>query len=363
MAQIDAFFKLMYEVGASDLHLSAGNQPLIRIRGEMERIKYKVLENTELKRMLYEIAPEEKVKIFEETGDVDFGYEITGLSRYRANFFNQQWGVGAVFRSIPSIIPSAEDLGLPSVLLKLATLANGLVLVAGPTGSGKSSTLAALLDHANRVRKGHIITIEDPIEFVHHSKECLVNHRELGTHTLTYAAALKGALREDPDIILVGELRDLETISLAIEASNTGHLVLGTLHTSSAAKTVDRIIEIFPPSMQEQIRFSLADGLRAVISQTLLKRIDSVGGRCAAMEILLSTSAVRNLIREGKTYQISTVLQTGRKFGMQSFDDALLDHILAGRIDPSDAYSRSNDKAKFRQYMTHAVEDDGLTDV
>lgn len=360
MARIDAFFKLMHEVGASDLHLSSGNQPLIRVRGEMERIRYGVLENTDLKRMLYEIAPEEKVKVFEENGDVDFGYEIPGLNRYRANFFNQKWGVGAVFRAIPTIIPSAEDLGLPPVILKLASLPKGLVLVTGPTGSGKSSTLAAIVDQANRTRRDHIITIEDPIEFVHHSKKCLVSHRELGTHTRSYLAALRGALREDPDIIMVGEMRDLETIGLAIEASNTGHLVFGTLHTTSAAQTVDRVIEIFPANMQSQIRSSLADGLRAVVSQVLFKRID-IKGRCAAMEILLCTSAVRNLIRESKTYQVNTVIQTGRKYGMQSLDDAIMEHILAGRIDPNDAYGFCQDKGKFVQYTTRAPDD--FTDV
>lgn len=356
MAQIDSFFKLMHEVGASDLHLAAGSQPLIRLRGSLERIKYKTLEHAELKRILYEIAPEEKVKVFEENGDVDFGYEIPGLSRYRANFYNQKWGMGAVFRSIPATIPTAKELGLPPVILKLAGLPRGLVLVTGPTGSGKSSTLAAMVDQANRTRRDHIITIEDPIEFVHHSQSCLVTHRELGTHTKTYAAALRGALREDPDIIMVGEMRDLETISLAIEAANTGHLVFGTLHTTSAAKTVDRIIEIFPANMQGQIRSSLADGLRAVVSQVLFKRID-MKSRCAAVEILLATSAVRHLVRESKTYQIGTVIQTGRKFGMQSLDDSIMEHILAGRIDPNEAYSYCSDKTKFSQYLTEAPDD------
>ncbi|UQZ88476.1 type IV pili twitching motility protein PilT [Deltaproteobacteria bacterium Smac51] len=356
MAQIDAFFKLMHEVGASDLHLAAGNQPLIRLRGQIEKIKYKTLEHSELKKMLYEITPEEKIKVFEETGDVDFGYEVSGLSRFRANFFNQKWGVGAVFRSIPTIIPTAEDLGLPPVILKLASLPKGLVLVTGPTGSGKSSSLAAIIDQANRTRQDHIITIEDPIEFVHHSNQCLINHREVGTHTKSFSAALRGALREDPDIIMVGEMRDLETISLAIEASNTGHLVFGTLHTTSAAKTIDRVIEMFPATMQGQIRASLADGLRAVVSQALFRRID-VKGRCAALEIMLATPAVRNLIRESKTYQIGTVLQTGRKFGMQSLDDALLEHILAGRIDPNDAYNYCQDKQKFSQYLTQSPDD------
>ena len=360
MAKVDSFFKLMHEVGASDLHLVAGNQPLIRLLGSLERIKYKTLENSELKRMLYEIAPEEKVKIFEETGDVDFGYEIPGLSRYRANFYNQKWGMGAAFRAIPSRIPTAEELGLPPVIMKLATLPKGLVLVTGPTGSGKSSTLAAIVDQVNEIRRDHIITIEDPIEFVHHSKNCLVNHRELGTHTRSFTAALRGALREDPDIIMVGEMRDLETIALAIEASNTGHLVFGTLHTTSAAKTVDRIIEIFPANVQGQIRSSLADGLRAVVSQNLFKRIDTKG-RVAVMEILLATPAVRNLIRESKTYQISTVLQTGRKYGMQSLDDSILEHILAGRIDPNQAYTSCQDKDKFRPYLTQPPDD--FTDV
>ncbi|MDY6852123.1 MAG: type IV pilus twitching motility protein PilT, partial [Thermodesulfobacteriota bacterium] len=326
MAQIDAFFKLMNEQGASDLHLSSGSQPILRVRGEMERIKYKPLESEELKKLLYEITPEEKIKLFEETGDMDFAYEIPGLARYRCNFFNQKWGVGAVFREIPSDILTADQLGLPPVVKKLAILPKGLVLVTGPTGSGKSTTLAAIVDEANNERKDHILTIEDPLEFVHQSKGCLINHREVGMHTKSFTAALRGALREDPDIIMVGEMRDLETISLALEAANTGHLVFGTLHTTSAAKTVDRVIEVFPSNEQAQIRSSLADGLRAVVAQTLFKRVD-VKGRCAALEILLATPAVRNLIRESKTFQIPSVIQTGKKYGMQSLDDAIMDHL------------------------------------
>ncbi len=272
MAKIDAFFQLLHEQGASDLHLVTGQQPAMRIRGEIERIKYDVLGNDDLKAMLYEIAPEYKVKQFEETGDIDFAYEIPGLARYRANYFQQKWGVAAVFREIPSKILTCQDLALPEVIAKLALLPRGLVLVTGPTGSGKSTTLAAIINEANRLRKDHIITIEDPIEFVHQSQGCIVNHREVGMHTKTFTAALRGALREDPDIILVGEMRDLETISLAIEAASTGHLVFGTLHTTSAAKTVDRIIEVFPSNQQAQIRSTLADGIRAVISQTLFKR-------------------------------------------------------------------------------------------
>jgi twitching motility protein PilT len=297
MAKIDAFFKLMNDQGASDLHLVSGQPPALRIRGDMERIKYKVLDNDELKAMLYEIAPEHKVKTFEETGDVDFGYEIPGIARYRANFFMQKYGVAAVFRQIPEQIMTAEELGLPTVISKLATLPRGLVLVTGPTGSGKSTTLAAIIDVANRSRKDHIITIEDPIEFGHESKGCIVNHREVGIHTQTFSAALKGALREDPDIILVGEMRDLETISLAIEASATGHLVFATLHTTSAPKTVDRVIEVFPATEQAQIRSTLADGIRAVIAQVLFKRIDKKD-RCVALEIMIANPAVRNLIRE-----------------------------------------------------------------
>ena len=320
MAQIDAFFKLMHEQGASDLHLVAGQQPVLRIQGELERVKYRELENDGLKTMLYEIAPEHKVKEFEETGDIDFAYEIPGLARYRANFFQQKYGVGAVFREIPSTIVTCEQLGLPPVVRRLATLPRGLVLVTGPTGSGKSTTLAAIVDEANKTRKDHILTVEDPIEFVHISAKAVVNHREVGLHTRSFSAALRGALREDPDIILVGEMRDLETISLAIEASATGHLVFGTLHTTSAAKTVDRVIEVFPEMQQEQIRNTLADGLRAVIAQTLFRRKD-LSGRVAALEIMIANPAVRNLIREGKTFQIPSMIQTGRKYGMQLFID------------------------------------------
>lgn len=363
MAQIDAFFKLMNDQGASDLHLAAGSQPILRIHGEMERVKYKPFESEELKKLLYEIAPEEKIKVFEETGDMDFAYDIPGLARYRANFFNQQWGIAAVFREIPSRILTAEQLGLPSVVKKLAMLPKGLVLFTGPTGCGKSTSLAAIVDEANRNRKDHIITIEDPLEFVHQNNGCLINHREVGTHTQSFLAALRGALREDPDIILVGEMRDLETIALAIEASNTGHLVFATLHTTSAAKTVDRVIEVFPATQQAQIRSSLADGLRAVVAQTLFKRIDKKKGPglVPALEILLATPAVRNLIRESKTYQIPSIIQTGKKYGMQSFDDAIMALLMAGQIDPDDAYNQCNDKEKFRQYRTKPPDD--FTDV
>jgi len=356
MARIDAFFKLMNEQGASDLHLVSGQPPALRLRGEMERIKYKVLENDDLKSMLYEIAPEDKVKVFEETGDVDFGYEIPGTARYRANFFMQKYGVAAVFRQIPEEIMTADMLGLPPVVSRLASLPRGLVLVTGPTGSGKSTTLAAIIDEANKTRKDHIITVEDPVEFVHKSQACIINHREVGLHTKSFTAALKGALREDPDIILVGEMRDLETISLAIEAASTGHLVFGTLHTSSAPKTVDRVIEVFPASEQSQIRSTLADGLRAVIAQVLFKRVDKPG-RCAALEILIANPSVRNLIREAKTHQINSMIQTGKKYGMMLLDDAIMDLLNKGWISPDEAYVKSNDKSKFRPFLKKPPDD------
>ncbi len=350
MAQIDAFFKLMNELGASDLHLAAGQKPALRIRGELERVKYNVLDDDTLRTMLYEIAPEHKTKIFEETGDVDFAYEIPNLARYRANFFRQKNGVGAVFREIPDRIQTCEELGLPPVIKKLASLPRGLVLVTGPTGSGKSTTLAAIIDEANNTRKDHIITIEDPIEFVHQSRQAVINHREIGIHTKSFAAALRGALREDPDIILVGEMRDLETISLAIEASSTGHLVFATLHTSSAAKTIDRVIDVFPMEQQEQVRSTLSDGIRAVIAQNLFKRADRKG-MVAALEIMIATPAIRNLIREKKTFQIPSAIQTGKKYGMMSLDDAIMDHLTHRRISADAAYAKCNDKAKFTAFL------------
>ena len=356
MAQIDAFFKLMNEQGASDLHLVSGQQPILRIQGDLERVKYKTLDNDGLKKMLYEIATEDKVKVFEETGDVDFAYEIPGLARYRANFFEQKYGVGAVFREIPSTISTCEELGLPPVVKRLATLPRGLVLVTGPTGSGKSTTLAAIVDEANRTRKEHILTIEDPIEFVHKSEKAVINHREVGIHTKSFSAALRGALREDPDIILVGEMRDLETIALAIEASSTGHLVFGTLHTSSAGKTVDRVIEVFPMTQQEQVRNTLSDGIRAVLSQTLFKRIDKKG-RIVALEIMIANPAVRNLIREGKTFQIPSMLQTGKKFGMQTLDDSIMELLTKKIINADDAYTKANDKARFLPFIRNPPAD------
>jgi len=363
MAKIDAFFNLMFEQNASDLHLATGNPPILRIRGELQRVDFPPLENDSLKAMLYEIAPEYKIKLFEETGDVDFGYEIPNVSRFRANFFNQKNGVGAVFRQIPSKVLSFEDFDkmespLPPVLKKFAMLQRGLVVVTGPTGSGKSTTLAAMLDYANKNRKDHIITIEDPIEFVHESKGCLVNHREVGLHTQSFASALRGALREDPDIVLVGEMRDLETIELAITAASTGHLVFGTLHTPSASKTVDRIIDVFPSEQQNKIRATLSEALRGVVAQNLFKRVDKKG-RVAALEVLVFTTAIANLVREGKTHQLPGMIQVGKKLGNQPLDDAIMDHLKMKRISGEEAYDKSLDKKKFRAFLsTPPIDDD-----
>src|SRR5438105_14747222 len=362
MAKIDAFFNLMFEQKASDLHLSAGNSPMLRINGELHRVDYPPLDNDSIKAMLYEITPEYKVKVYEETGDVDFGYEIPNVSRFRANFFNQKYGCAAVFRQIPSKVLSFEDFEKvdapwPPMLKKFGMLHKGLVVVTGPTGSGKSTTLAAIVDYVNKNRRDHIITVEDPIEFVHESKNCLVNHREVGVHTKSFASALRGALREDPDIILVGELRDLETIELALVAASTGHLVFGTLHTPSAAKTVDRIIDVFPAEQQNKIRATLSESLKGIVAQNLFKRIDKKG-RVAALEILVFTTAIANLVREGKTHQIPGMIQVGKKLGNQPLDDAIMEHVRMKRIAPEEAYDKCLDKKKFRPFLPHPPEDE-----
>jgi twitching motility protein PilT len=364
MAKIDAFFNLMFEQKASDVHLSAGNNPMLRINGELQRIDHPPLESDTLKAMLYEIAPEYKIKQFEETGDVDFGYEIPNISRFRANFFNTKNGCGAVFRQIPSKVLSFEDFdkfdaSLPPVLKKLCMLHKGLVIVTGPTGSGKSTTLAAMIDYADKNRRDHIITMEDPIEFVHESKNCLINQREVGVHTKSFATGLRGAMREDPDVILIGEMRDLETIELAILAANTGHLVFGTLHTPSAAKTVDRIIDVFPADQQNKIRATLSESLKGIVAQNLFKRIDKKG-RVAALEILVFTTAIANLVREGKTHQIPGMIQVGKKLGNQPLDDAIMDHLRMKRISPDEAYDKSIDKRKFRTFLPHPPDDDEI---
>ena len=362
MAKIDAFFNLMFEQKASDLHMASGNPPILRINGEMQRVDYPPLDSDDLKKMLYEIAPEFKIKIFEETGDVDFGYEIPGLSRFRVNFFNQKNGCSAVFRQIPTKVLSFEDFEkfdapMPAVLKKFAMLHRGLVVVTGPTGSGKSTTLAAMMDYANKNRKDHIITVEDPIEFVHESKSCLINHREVGVHTKSFASALRGALREDPDIILVGEMRDLETIELALVAASTGHLVFGTLHTPSAAKTVDRIIDVFPAEQQNKVRTTLSEALKGVVAQNLFKRIDKKG-RVAGMEILVFNTAIANLVREGKTHQIPGMIQVGKKYGNMPLDDSIMEHLRMKRISPEDAYDKCIDKKKFKSFLPHPPEDE-----
>jgi twitching motility protein PilT len=351
MAKIDEFFRMMAEQGASDLHLISGQPPVLRIDGELDRVPGQaVLTQDTLHPLLDEIMPGSKKDQFESTGDVDFGYEVPGLARFRCNLFNHKYGLGAVFRKIPSKVLTAEELGLAPILTRAAMLKKGLVLVTGPTGSGKSTTLAAMVDYANKNRKDHILTVEDPIEFVHQSQGCIVNHREVGLHTMTFASALRGALREDPDIILVGEMRDLETISLAVEAAATGHLVFGTLHTENAAKTVDRIVEVFPHGEQPQIRNTLSTALRVVVAQNLFKRIDRKG-RCAALEILVCTAAVGNLIRDAKTVQIASIMQTGKAVGMQTLDDAIQDLLTKKWISPEEAYEKSIEKSRFAKLL------------
>jgi len=365
MAKIDAFFNLMFEQKASDLHMACGNPPMLRINGELQRVDYPPLENDSLKTMLYEIAPDYKIKQFEETGDVDFGYEIPNISRFRVNFYNEKNGIGAAFRQIPSRVLTFEDfekldVPLPPVLKKFCMLNRGLIVVTGPTGSGKSTTLAAMIDYANRNRKDHIITLEDPIEFVHESKSCLVCHREVGVHTKSFASGLRGALREDPDIVLVGEMRDLETIELAITAAATGHLVFGTLHTQSASKTVDRIIDVFPADQQNKIRQTLSEALKGVVAQTLFKRTDKKG-RVAAFEILVFNTAVANLVREGKTHQIPGMIQVGKKTGNQPLDDHIMEHVRMKRISAEEAYDKALDRKKFRSLLPHPPEEEDVT--
>lgn len=339
MAKLDALFRALAQQDGSDLHLAAGQVPIMRIHGDLVRLKSEVLNDQTVRALLREITPHDLWEHYEETGDLDFGYEIEGLARFRCNLFVQKNGAGAVFRLIPSEILTADQLGLPESIRELSKLHKGLVLVTGPTGSGKSTTLAAIIDLANKTRNDHILTIEDPVEFVHRSQMALVNHREVGSHTVSFSSALRAALREDPDIILVGEMRDVETIRLAIEAASTGHLVFGTLHTNNAAKTVDRLIEVFPADEQPQIRSTLADSLKAVIAQTLFKTIDKPG-RAAALEIMLCTPAISNLVREGKTFQIPSAMQTGKGDGMQTLDAAIVSLLEGKRIDPEIALDR-----------------------
>ena len=350
MARIDALFKLMSDQGASDLHLSAGSQPIFRLRGEMVRQNFKVLAHEELKAILFEILTQKQRELFEEKHDLDFAYTVPGLARFRGNMLLQHRGIAAVFRIIPSKILSADDLGLPEGVRNLTKLKKGLVLVTGPTGSGKSTTLAAMIDLINSTRHEHILTLEDPLEFIHENKMALFNQRQIGEHSESFASALRAALREDPDVILVGEMRDLETIGLAISAAETGHLVFGTLHTSSAAKTVDRIVDVFPKDSQEQCRAILSESLRGVICQQLLKTADGKG-RVAALEIMVGTPAIGNLIREAKTFQIPSIMQTARKDGMQLMDQHLLDLVKTKTVSPEEAYRFCTDKKQFEQYL------------
>ena len=327
------------EQGASDCHLSAGEPPMIRIDGDLKKLDNPALTKEEVHALVYDIMNDVQRRVFEETHECDFSFELGKVARFRVNVFLQRKGEGAVFRTIPTKVMSLEELGMPPILKQLCEKDKGLILVTGPTGSGKSTTLAGMIDYINNSFEGHILTVEDPIEFVHLSKKCLVNQRELGPHTHSFANALRSALREDPDIILVGEMRDLETIQLALTAAETGHLVFGTLHTSSAPKTVDRIIDVFPPNQQAQIRAQFAESIEAVITQTLLKK--KVGGRVAALELLTGTTAVRNLIREGKIHQIPGTMQVSQKDGMQTMDMALTNLVTRGIVTREEALSKS----------------------
>jgi twitching motility protein PilT len=327
------------EQGASDCHLSAGEPPMIRIHGDLKKLDHPSLTKEEAHTLVYDIMNDAQRKAFEETHECDFSFEMGAVARFRVNVFMQRKGEGAVFRTIPTKILTLEQLEMPPILKQLCEKEKGLILVTGPTGSGKSTTLAAMVDYLNESFEGHILTVEDPIEFVHQSKKCLVNQRELGPHTDSFANALRAALREDPDIILVGEMRDLETIQLALTAAETGHIVFGTLHTSSAPKTVDRIIDVFPPNQQAQIRAQFAESVEAVITQTLLKK--KGGGRLAALEVMTGTTAVRNLIREGKIHQIPGTMQVSQKDGMQTMDMALQNLVSRGLVSKEEAQSKS----------------------
>jgi twitching motility protein PilT len=344
-AAMDSMLRNLIQSGASDLHLRGGEPPMLRLHGELSRLEQSALSAERLEAMLVSIMTPKELGEFRECGDTDWAYEIDGVARFRCNAGRDRFGPIGVFRIIPNQIRTADEMGLSREVQNLCYLTKGLVVVTGPTGSGKSTTLAGLVDLINRTRSEHIITIEDPIEFVHTSKKCLVTQRQVGLHTRSFKHALRAALREDPDIILVGEMRDLETVSIAIETAETGHLVFGTLHTTTAASTIDRIIDQFPADRQSQIRVMLSESLRGVIAQTLCKKIG--GGRVAAREILLSIPAVSNLIREGKTFQIPSIMQTNRKSGMVTLNDALLELVDARMVEPKEAYMKAVEKAGF----------------
>ena len=330
---------------ASDLHISSGMPPLIRVDGEMKRINLPTLDDETVLKMIFDIMNDQQRKTYEEDLEVDFSFEIPNVARFRVNAFNQDRGPAAVFRTIPSVVLSLDDLNAPDIFRELVMKPRGLILVTGPTGSGKSTTLAAMVDHVNETKREHILTVEDPIEFVHQSKKCLINQRELHKNTHSFDNALKSALREDPDVILVGELRDLETIRLAMTAAETGHLVLATLHTSSAPKTIDRIVDVFPAEEKSMVRSMLSESIQAVIAQTLIKKVG--GGRVAAHEIMVGTNAIRNLIREDKIAQMYSMIQTGQNDGMQTLDQCLEGLVRDRLITPADARFRAVDKSKF----------------
>jgi twitching motility protein PilT len=342
--EMTELLRLLVQRRGSDLHLSTGSPPILRVDGQIESVSGRApFAAAEAERLLLSVAPLRSRDEFAARHDTDFAYEIPGVARYRCNLFQDRKGPGGVFRVIPSTIMTAEEMALPRELLDVCHLPKGLVLVTGPTGSGKSTTLCALVDYVNRIRSDHIITIEDPLEFVHENKKCLVHQRQVGLHTSSFKDALRAALREDPDIVLIGELRDLETMAIAIETAETGHLVFGTLHTSSSSSTVDRIINQFPADRQQQVRVMLAESLRAVVSQVLCRKIG--GGRVAALEILIGTPPVCNLIREAKTFQIPSLMQTGRKYGMALMNDSLFDLVRRGIVAPEEAFAKTVDKA------------------
>lgn len=343
---ITQLLQFAYQQDASDLHISAGEPPMVRVHGDMKKIKVPALTSEQTHNMIYDIMGDTQRKVFEEFSDIDFSMQLGEIARFRVNVFKQQRGTGAVFRRIPTKVLSLEELALPNILAQISRKEKGLVLVTGPTGSGKSTTLAAMIDLINEELEGHILTVEDPIEFVHKSKKCLVNQREIGPHTKSFSNALKAALREDPDIILVGEMRDLETIQLALTAAETGHLVFGTLHTSSAPKTVDRVIDVFPPSQQAQVRAMFAESIQAIITQSLCRKVG--GGRVAGLEILLGSTAVRNLIREGKIHQIPSMMQTSRNMGMQTMEMHLVELFERGLITRETAIEKTGNPDMFK---------------
>ena len=351
---IDQLFHAMVKAGASDLHLCVGSPPTVRKDGQMQPLDPAAgaLTALEIDQLLAPITPDVNREEFARRHDTDFAYEIDGLARFRANRFADRRGPGAVFRVIPTKILTAEQLGLSQHILNLCALNKGLVLVTGPTGSGKSTTLCAMIDYINRTRYDHIITIEDPIEFVHPNQKCLINQREVRTHTDSFKDALRAALREDPDIVLVGELRDLETVAIAIETAETGHLVFGTLHTTTAASTVDRVIDQFPADRQAQIRVMLSESLKGVIAQTLCRKVG--GGRAAALEVLIVTQAVSNLIREAKTFQIPSIMQVNKAIGMVGLNDALMDLVTKRLVEPAEAYAKAVDKSSLDALLKRA---------